>query len=78
MAFKATPGVHRTPRTRALEIGTRPEGFTEHLPYNAAAGVPEAQPGMAPAGTYRELPAQVTDAGAKPIENPKPFNVSKR
>lgn len=64
------PQSGRTPRSRALEIGTRPEGFQESPGANPGQGQPSG-PGY-PAGTYedRGVTAPVPTA---PAYNPTPF-----
>lgn len=58
----------RSPRKRALEIGTDPSGFQE-TPYDAQAGTPPEEAG----GTYRELEPQV-EGGPGPVNTPTPFS----
>jgi len=66
MAFKGPSVPHRTPRTRALEIGTDASGFVESPDYNAQGGHPTGE-GM-PRGEYKEPAPGVTNAGARPIQ----------
>lgn len=63
-----SPGTTRTPRTRALEIGTAPNGFPADIPYDHAGGFPQGTPGQA--GTYKD---SVTGAVVPPLPaQPKP------
>lgn len=59
----------RSPRKRALEIGTDKSKFPDEVPYDHAAGAPSANSG----GTY----ADPTEGGDKPTAgngpNPNPF-----
>lgn len=68
MAIPTSPGGLRSPRKRALEIGTAPAGFASGVPYDATAGVPASAAG----GHYVELPPQVSQSGA-PINTSTPF-----
>ena len=57
----------RTPRTRALELGTRPMGFEGAIDYCAQCGHP-LTPDL-PHGHYEhELGHGMEDTGAKPIQ----------
>lgn len=62
---------HRTPRTRALEIGTTPGGFEGGVAYDPAAGAPAGTPGVGTA--YVQQPPHVADVPAK-FQN-KPFKL---
>lgn len=70
-----SPGNLRSPRNRALEIGTTLAGFQGGLQYDAQAGVP-VLPGM-PLGIARELPPQISQEGG-PINTPVPFTNLKK
>lgn len=70
-----SPGDLRSPRKRALEIGTTPAGFQGGLEYDAQAGVP-VLPGM-PLGTYQSLPPQISGVGG-PVNTPVPFTNLKK
>ena len=59
---------HRTPRSRALEIGTDSSGFGPEIPLTE--GIPSEQAG----GTYREEVDGVPDPGV-PVSHPNPFRV---
>jgi hypothetical protein len=67
------PDTHRTPRTRALEIGTRPEGFTEMADFCAQCGQPIAA--GQPHGHHVEQPAGTDAGGPKSIDTPTPFKI---
>jgi hypothetical protein len=58
-----SPGPLRSPRKRALEIGTAPAGFEEPLTgaYDPQAGVPESHP--ARGGKYNDKVSGVPDPG---------------
>ena len=58
---------HRTPRTRALEIGTAPEGFHEDLPYCTTCGHP-LEAGKSHTH-YVESGPHVVGEGARSIQN---------
>lgn len=75
MAIPTSPGDLRSPRKRALEIGTSPAGFGPTIPYDAQAGVPLI-PGVTTSGHYRELPPGTSDVGS-PINAPIPFALKK-
>lgn len=65
----SSPGSLRSPRSRALEIGTNPQGFGEGpMPYHTQAGVPAAVSG----GTYQSQGPFVSESGS-PINTPTPF-----
>lgn len=70
MAKPTSPGTTRSPRKRALEIGTDSSKFHEDLPYDHAGGAPVEHSG----GTY----ADPTDGGEKPKagggNDPSPFS----
>jgi len=62
-----SPGGLRSPRNRALEIGTSQAGFPDDLPYDHEGGFPTGTPGQG--GSYRSnvtgqpevpMPAQPT------------------
>jgi hypothetical protein len=62
---------HRTPRTRALEIGTTPEGFDD-TPVDPDTGM--IRHPQVPGGPYIEQHPSI-DLGSKTIDTPKPFAV---
>ncbi len=70
MAAPKSPGATRSPRNRALEIGTDKSKFPDDVPYDHAGGAPTEHSG----GTY----ADPTDGGEKPKAgngpNPSPFS----
>lgn len=70
-----SPGDLRSPRKRALEIGTAPAGFQPApMAFDTQAGVPVAMSG----GHYVEQGPFVTTQGA-PINTPVPFaNLGKK
>ena len=71
MQHKGPNVPHRTSRTRALEIGTLPEGFDDK-PVDPDTGM--IQHPQVPGGPYKEqVPA--INPSAKPIDTPKPFAV---
>lgn len=63
-----SPGGLRSPRKRALEIGTAPSGFAENAtgPYSPSVGVPASH---VAAGKYDDKVTGVPDPGA-PVANP--------
>lgn len=63
------PQSGRTPRSRALEVGTSPQGF-EGGPGLSPSGQP-AVPGV-PAGTYRDS-GRTEPVPTPPAYNPTPF-----
>lgn len=67
------PTTLRSPRSRAIDIGTNPAGFSEAPNYDAQGGHP-VEPGM-PSGTYVEQPPAVTESGPGPIEADTPFRL---
>ena len=62
----------RTPRSRALEIGTESGKFHQDLAYDYAGGHPTGGPGM-PKGTY----SQSVEEAAHPVESPSVFDPHK-
>jgi hypothetical protein len=68
------PGVGlRTPRTRAVEIGTASAGFEGQLTYNSQRGVPDSAP--YPIGEYKNnAEAALPKAGSSPVI-PTPFTL---
>jgi hypothetical protein len=58
----------RSPRKRALEIGTNPQGFGDQTAYNPQGGYPNTA-GM-PSGTYKEQAPAVGGAGEPIQSNP--------
>lgn len=73
MAIPTSPGGLRSPRKRALEIGTEPSGFAGGIAYDPTAGVPAS----ASTGHYVELPPQISSSGS-PINTPTPFGNLKK
>lgn len=65
-----SPGALRSPRKRALEIGTASSGFPTAPDYDAQAGAPTSMAG----GTYRELPPHISPTGGS-INPSKPFGL---
>jgi hypothetical protein len=64
-----SPGSLRSPRKRALEIGTDKMGFQpDHIPFDTQAGVPVAMAG----GTYQSQGPFVGGPGGA-INTPTPF-----
>ena len=66
---------HRTPRLRALEIGTDRAGFDEGVDYDPVAGVPTDVSGgraSTPAASPGATPSST------PIPNPSPFKVGSK
>lgn len=69
-----SPGALRSPRKRALEIGTALSGFPEPMAFDTQAGVPSAMAG----GTYQTQGPFISERGG-PINAPTPFaNLSKK
>lgn len=66
-----SPGNLRSPRNRALEIGTNPGGFPPDLPYDPQGGHPVSP--EAPERDYQEQAPSTTEGGAKPIDPQTPF-----
>jgi hypothetical protein len=62
--------VHRTPRTRALEIGTDPAGFEGAIDYIPQAGVPASAGGQAKLA--ETMPPRPQPAH-KPSRHPVPY-----
>jgi len=63
-----SPGALRSPRKRALEIGTSPSGFPDSIAFDMQAGVPASMAG----GTYQSQGPFVSERGG-PINAPTPF-----
>lgn len=63
-------GNHRSPRKRALEIGTDPSQF-EDSKMDPAAGVPTDHPGHG--GTYSDPAEPSNTSGTDPVPGPNPF-----
>ena len=63
----------RSPRKRALEIGTDSSKFEDAGDYDTNAGVPTSHPGHG--GTYDQSASDGGKAtgGAGPVPGPKPF-----
>ena len=68
------PTTLRSPRSRALDIGTNPSGFSEELPYDLAGGYPISSDAH-PLGTHQEQAPAVSDGGSAPINQPSPFKL---
>jgi hypothetical protein len=70
----SSPGSLRSPRKRALEIGTTPAGFEDPLTgaYDPQAGVPVSH--EARGGSYTDKVTGVPDPGA-PVQGPSPFKL---
>jgi len=66
---QSSPGTLRTPRSRALEIGTNPKGFEGGIDYDPQAGVPSGTQ----ADHYQDQKPAVS--GGKPSEGIKPFTL---
>ena len=64
-------GIHRSSRTRALEIGTDKRGFDNDHSYFPQGGHP-ILPGM-PATVYQETPEHVGGSSIGSIETPNPI-----
>jgi hypothetical protein len=61
----------RSPRKRALEIGTDPSKFSDS-DYDSAAGVPNSHP--AHGGVYKDpCEPSLPSTGPKPVQGPKPI-----
>lgn len=60
-------GTFRTPRTRALDMGTSPEGFSADGGYFAQGGYPINVPGAMPEQAYREADYQTVE-GPEPVK----------
>ena len=69
-----SPGDLRSPRNRALEIGTERAGFGDQMPYDTQAGVPMV-PGM-PTGIARDIGPQLSYVGGA-INPAAPFALKK-
>lgn len=67
-----SPGKLRSPRSRALEIGTTPAGFVEGPEYDARGGHPVTA--ETPRQDYDEQMPAVSGGGA-PINQPSPFKL---
>lgn len=67
------PTTLRSPRSRALDIGTNPAGFTEELPYDVEGGHPVSS--ETPQGTYQGQAPAVSEGGSAPINQPSPFKL---
>ena len=69
------PTTLRSPRSRAIDIGTDPAGFSAELPYNPQAGHPTGTDYPGTAGTYQEPAPHVTGGGTAPVNQPDPFKL---
>lgn len=71
------PTTLRSPRSRAIDVGTNPAGFSEDVAYDSQAGVPTGAeyPVGGSGGTYQEQPPAVSDGGSAPINQPSPFKL---
>jgi len=65
---KPSPGNLRSPRKRALDVGTTPGGFVPEIPYNPQGGHP-ITPDM-PSDVHEEKPPAVGSAGSPIQGNP--------
>lgn len=69
-----SPGSLRSPRNRALEIGTTPAGFATGVPYDIAAGIPaSAKVGL---GQRYTEPAPLVHAAGGPVSQTVPFTLA--
>lgn len=77
MSIPTSPGGLRSPRKRALEIGTSPSGFIEDaMQFHTQAGIPTSTPGAQ--GTYQSQ-GPFVGGGTGAIDTPVPFaNLAKK
>jgi hypothetical protein len=68
-----SPVPHRTPRNRALEVGSNPAGFRPGVPYNNQGGHPT---GVGyPGGSYKDEAEAAQPRAVPPSPHAKPFAV---
>ena len=65
------PTTLRSPRSRAVDIGTDPAGFAGAPDYDAQGGHPILP--ESPERRYEEQPPSITESGAKPIDANSPI-----
>ena len=63
----------RSPRSRALEIGTNAAGFAPAAPYSPQGGHPITP--ETPERVYQEQPATTVEGGAAPVNQPDPIKL---
>jgi len=69
------PTTLRSPRSRAIDVGTNSAGFSQELPYDPQSGHPTGPDYPGTGGSYQEPEPLVMDTGSSPINQPDPFKL---